>query len=301
MDTPENIPSFIVDDPAKIHGVVAGDIKLPPPPRPARKRAQPGTGGTDASGPPAHTPEDRTMWQLVKSVNLDKNPDVLLKPRYLGRGGGLLLVGPTGIGKSTLAMQCAILWALGEPAFGIEPSANLKSLIIQAENDDFDMAQMFNDVCDAQKLEGADRECAGENIIVVREDATTGEGFWLHVVRPMLAKHQPHLLWIDPALAYLGAESNSQKDVGHFLRNRLNPLLREFHCGAVVLHHTNKPPSGKDASNWSNSEYAYAGGGSAEWANWSRAVLVVRPIRGSSFFELVAAKRGGHIGWIDSA
>jgi hypothetical protein len=242
-------------------------------------------------------PHDRNMWDLSNSVDAKNDPDELLKTRYLGRSGGLLMVGPTGIGKSTIAMQCLLLWGLNRPAFGIQPNGNLKSLIIQAENDDVDMAEMFNGVCEALELNGTERENGGKQIVAVREDATSGSDFFLKVVRPMLAKHKPDLLLIDPALAYLGGESKSQRDVGHFLRTLLNPLIREFNCGAIVLHHTNKPPSGKDASTWSGNDYAYSGGGSAEWANWARAVLVLKPIKDSPVFELMAAKRGARIGW----
>jgi len=49
----------------------------------------------------------------------------LLKTRYLCRGGGMLLVGPTGVGKSTFAMQAALCWAIGRPFFGIEPAKPL--------------------------------------------------------------------------------------------------------------------------------------------------------------------------------
>ncbi len=51
----------------------------------------------------------------------------LLRHRYLCRGGGLLLAGPTGIGKSSLSMQFMISWALGRPVFGIEPARPIKS------------------------------------------------------------------------------------------------------------------------------------------------------------------------------
>ena len=68
----------------------------------------------------AHTPND---------------PSELLRNRFLCRGAGLLLVGPTGIGKSSLSMQDMILWALGRESFEIFPTRPLKSLLIQAEND----------------------------------------------------------------------------------------------------------------------------------------------------------------------
>ena len=82
-----------------------------------------------------------------------------------------------------------------------------------------------------------------------------------------------------------------------FLRNMLNPLLREFNCAAIVVHHTNKPPSGKEKPDWSAGDFAYLGGGSAEWANWARAVLGLRSLGSHSVFELRAGKRGGRLGW----
>ena len=46
------------------------------------------------------------------------DPSELLRNRLFCRGGGMLLVGPTGVGKSSLSMQGMILWALGREAFG---------------------------------------------------------------------------------------------------------------------------------------------------------------------------------------
>lgn len=138
------------------------------------------------------------------------------------------------------------------------------------------------------------------NVVVAREDARTGWQFFSETVRPLLTDHQPDLLWIDPALSYLGGEANSQKDVGGFLRNHLNPLLREFNCAVVVVHHTNKPPAGREKPDWSGGDFAYLGGGSAEWANWARAILAVRSLGSHSVFELRAAKRGGRLGWTEA-
>jgi Lar family restriction alleviation protein len=42
--------------------------------------------------------------------------------------------GATGIGKSSLVMQAALTWAMGEPFFGIAPIRPLRSVIIQKAN-----------------------------------------------------------------------------------------------------------------------------------------------------------------------
>jgi len=58
----------------------------------------------------------------------------LLGNRFLCVEGGMLFVGPSGIGKSSASIQQDILWALGRPAFGIKPARPLRILTIQAEN-----------------------------------------------------------------------------------------------------------------------------------------------------------------------
>jgi len=240
-------------------------------------------------------PIARPLSALVHHVSSD--PNELLLFRFLCRCAGLLLCGPTGIGKSSLAFQLAILWALARECFGIKPVRALKSLIVQAENDDGDQAEIRDGIYTGLGLTPDERDRAGASVIVAREDQRTGPVFLADTVRPLLSEHKPDLLWIDPALSYLGGEANSQRDVGGFLRNGLNPLLREFGCGCIVVTHTNKPATGKEKSQWTAGDFAYLGTGSAEWANWARGVLALRSIGSREVFELQAGKRGGRLGW----
>ena len=201
------------------------------------------------------------------------DPDELLRHRFLSRGGGLLLVGQTGLGKSSLSMQMMIKWALGKALFGIEPVRPLRSLLIQAENDDGDLAEMRDGVFNGLNLSPEDRALAEKNIYVVTESSKTSENFFKEVVEPLLKIIKPDVLWIDPALSYLGGDMSSQKDVGKFLRNDLAPLLTKYSCAAVIIHHTNKTSSNADKNMM---DPAYLGAGSAEWINWARAMLVLK-------------------------
>jgi hypothetical protein len=56
--------------------------------------------------------------------------ETLLGNRWLCRGGGALIVAPSGQGKSVLTAQASILWGCNKPAFGIKPSRPLRSLIL---------------------------------------------------------------------------------------------------------------------------------------------------------------------------
>ena len=177
------------------------------------------------------------------------------------------------------------------------PARPLTSLFIQAENDDGDLFEMREGVIAGIGLSEEEALNACGKILVAREDRRTAIQFFREVVRPLLAKHPCDLLWIDPALAYLGAEASAQKDVGAFLRNNLNPCLRDFRCGVVVLTHTNKPHVGREKPDWSGSEFAYLGTGSIEWANWPRGIIAIRALGSHQVFELRAAKRGSRLGW----
>jgi hypothetical protein len=191
-------------------------------------------------------------------------------------------------------------FGIGREAFGLRLSRPLTSLLIQAENDDGDIAEMRDGILRGLDLTEAERAQAIAAVRVYREDTHTGLEFCRAIVRPLLQRHRPDLLAIDPALAYIGGQSKEQGDVTPFLRNGVNPLLREFDCGGIVSHHTNKPPTGRERSNWQAGDFAYLGAGSAEWANWPRAILALRSVGSHDVFELVAPKRGGRIGWKDA-
>jgi hypothetical protein len=242
---------------------------------------------SEESGPLA-----RTLDEFVKHTTND--PDELLKHRYLCRGGGLLLVGPTGHGKSSLAMQLMIKWGLGQSVFGLEPARPLKSLLIQAENDDGDLAEMKTGVFNGLNLSAEEQTAACDNVYVTHESSKTGRLLCDDVIEPLLKKIKPDLLWIDPALAYIGSDMNSQKDVGTFLRNYLAPLLEKHNCGVVIIHHTNKINKDPDRQ---MTDFTYLGAGSAEWSNWSRAIIALNKTDVDNLYELIAAKRGGRLKW----
>jgi hypothetical protein len=250
-----------------------------------------GAGTADSDAPPI---EVRPLSRLTSPQPGDRSE--LLKSRFLCRGAGLLVTGPTGIGKSSFVVQNSVTWGLGCASFGIEPKGCIKTLLVQAENDDGDLAEMRDGIFEGLGLSQQERAIAGANLMVARVDSIAGRQFcdWLNEA---LKEHGPDLVIIDPALAYLGGDASSQRDVGAFLRQGLNPLLAEHDCGAIVIHHTVKPSGERQKPNWRAGDFAYSGAGSAEWANWARAVISIRSIGRYDRFELRLAKRGQRLGW----
>jgi len=191
-------------------------------------------------------------------------------------------------------MQLMIKWALGQSVFGLEPARPIKSLLIQAENDDGDLAEMKFGVFNGLNLSEEKQDQACKSILVSQESSKTGSELCSSVLDPLLTTFKPDLLWIDPALAYIGGDMNSQKDVGKFLRNDLAPLLTKHNCACVIVHHTNKISKDPEKQ---MTDVSYLGAGSAEWINWCRGMLAIRKTDVENLYELIAAKRGARLRW----
>jgi hypothetical protein len=220
----------------------------------------------------------------------------LLGDRWLCVGQGALAVGPTGIGKSTSSMQQDICWSIGREAFGIKPAKPLRILVIQAENDSGDLHEMVVGVMAGMGLSEEEERLCGQNLLIVSEQERTGVGFIDGVLRPLLEKHRPDIVRIDPLMAFAGCDLTQSAEAAKFLRSGINPLLTKFSCAVIFVHHT--PKNNKnDTSQYRASDWSYAGAGSADIINWARAMLVIDPCKVDGKFCFIAAKRGARIGW----
>ncbi len=253
---------------------------------------------------PSHAPKDDAVSIHVLTpkelfaYDTSNDPNTLLGSRYLCRGGSCLVVGQTGLGKSSFCVQAAVTWGLGESLFGIVPVRPLRSLIIQAENDTGDLAEMFTGVIRGTGCE--DRlEQIDSQLSFVTEAGRAGECFHAFAFG-LIERFRPDLVWIDPLFAFLGGNVSDQETVSSFLRNGLGAIAQATGITWMVVHHTNKPPKEPGMHDGLKSgDFSYLGAGSAELANWARAVLVLRETEGS-VFELRASKRGRRAGLVDS-
>ena len=248
--------------------------------------------------------EMHTFEQLFAYTPKD-DASTLVGDRWLCRGGQLLLLGQSGIGKSSYTLQQAMTWALGMPFFGMKPRQPLKSLIVQAENDMGDMAEVVQGVMSyvvaGSKLDQRTAlEQLKRNIVVARVTAQTGEGF-IEVIRELIAKHGPFdLVYGDPLLSFIGDDISQQAVASHFLRELCNPLAFEHNFAWVWSHHTGKPQSdSKSRAHWNANDYAYIGLGSSELTNWARAIAVLQTTKHEGIFKVLMAKRGNRAGVVD--
>lgn len=224
-----------------------------------------------------------------------EDPNTLLGNRYISRGDGAILSGTSGIGKSSLTLMLSVLWALGRPAFGIPPSKPLRSLIVQSEDSEGDVAEVWCSILHSLSLSQDEISQVTSNVIIVTDRVNRGLSF-----RSSLKEHieavSPDLVWLNPLQAFLDGDITQSQDLGRFLREQLNSLNEPARFAYVLIHHTTKPATGKDRTErlWHEVMYDMAGG--AELINWARAILSLRPAAEEGDFNLHLAKRGRRAG-----
>lgn len=222
----------------------------------------------------------------------EDDPTCLLgRNRYIGRGDGVLLISSSGMGKSVMAMQWAVLCALARPFLGIECKRPLTSLVVQSEDSDGDIAEVWYSLKVALHLTDLEVATVNARVHVVRDTENRGDDF-INSLRPLIERIKPDLVWINPLHAYAGCDIADAREMGNFLRGGLNRLNRDLRFAWMIIHHTPKPITGKKVPDRQWHEVMYAAAGSAELPNWSRAGLLLKPTEEQGQFNLILTKRG---------
>ena len=213
---------------------------------------------------------------LVCDVNHDA--DSLLGNRFLCRGSGGLLVGQSGIGKSTCAFQMACHWAVGKDFFGICPTSKepMKVLLVQSENDALEIAEVLQSV--TENWDPAEVELLLSHLMVANVWNKQGAEFgaWL---REATTKFNPDLVIVDPLMGFLGADVLSNEAITTFMREYINNALknppagcRQF--GMIFVHHTGKPSgNGRKGEKPTSATRMYDMLGASELVNWARCIM----------------------------
>ena len=221
------------------------------------------------------------------------DPNNVLGDRWLCRGHFGMIVGASGLGKSSLIMQASILWGLGREAFGVVPARPLKIIMVQAENDMGDLSEEVRGIVQRLDLSREELKMVNRNCRFITDALNVGQKF-IDMADGVLDVYEPDLFIVDPLLHYIGRDVSSQQAVSEFVRHGIGGLAKNYGTTFIAMHHTGKPPSDNNSrANWSNRDLSYLATGSSDLVNFARAVAVLREQYG--VFELNFTKRGERV------
>ena len=238
--------------------------------------------------------------ELMK-FNREADPTNVLGNRWLCRGGSLVMAGQAGTGKSALMMQAAINWTLGQDFFGIKTNDGMKmrTLVIQAENDAGDVAESMQDQVNGLYLDEDQKAELKDRMFIYRESVATGKEFG-EVLRKLVIQHQATICFVDPLMAFVGADISETAEAAKFLRHIIQPILNETGVIIVFMHHTGKPKSSKDKEGQTMADLAYQLFGSSEVTNWAREIACLQRCQGDEpIYRLGLTKRRSRAGMTD--
>ena len=229
------------------------------------------------------------------------DPTNVLGNRWLCRGGSLVMAGQAGTGKSALMMQAAINWTLGQDFFGIKTNDGMKmrTLVIQAENDAGDVAESMQDQIRGLGLSEFQKDDLKDRMFIYRESVATGKEFG-DVLRKLVIQHQATICFVDPLMAFVGADISETSEAAKFLRHIIQPILNETGVIIVFMHHTGKPKSSKDKEGQTAADLAYQLFGSSEVTNWAREIACLQRCPGDEpIYRFGLTKRRSRAGMTD--
>lgn len=243
------------------------------------------------------TQEHWTVDQLL-DYDIDHDPNAVIglrdgrTTRYLCKGFGAWVIGQSGTGKSSLAIQQGYTWALGRDFFGVAPVIPPRILVVQNENDKGDCAEAVQGVAKYLCNTEEDMDMIRERTHIIRCRGLTGGDFikWL---QDEVLRFKADIAYVDPLLRFAGIEVSRQDQCTKFLNELIDPMLKTTGVILNGCHHTGKPKAMRETKGWSTYDMAYSGIGSSELVNWARAISILTLVdEERKIFELRLAKRG---------
>lgn len=265
----------------------------------------------------------RTLSEFPPVIPERDNRNILIKGRWLERGGSAFLISTAGTGKSIWSIQFALSMVYAREFSGLEAWRPLKCWIIQSEDSDDRVSIDRDDIiaglehqcaieaANRDKTQDLDWKAAAEGVLFADFSGLTGADFVNELNAELMntrPEDMPDVLIINPFLDFLGGDASSQETVSAFLsggsigRDKtcgLRTVLKRFGVAALIVHHTGKPPSDKELQGWIKSALPeYQATGSSYITNWGRSFITMMKVPDVlGAVMLTAGKNGGGLKW----
>jgi len=238
--------------------------------------------------------------EAMKSFDRKADQECVIGNRWLCKGGSLLLVSQSGVGKSSFCLQFLVSLAINRQFFGIKAKEPLRVVMTQSENNLGDVAEAWQDITAGMNLYESEQKLLDENLFIYRDTHSVGQAF-LDSMRSLIELHRAQVFVCDPLLSFAGIELSDQQEMTQFLRHGVARILEETGCILVAVHHTTKPKSAKDKEGQTPSDLAYSGAGASELVNYVREVgVLVRQPGEEPVFKFSLTKRRGRAGMLNA-
>ena len=270
---------------------------------------------------PEELAERRAFDEIVRSIDdvgdyvpEEEDPNVLIYGPWLERGGSAFWVSTAGTGKSIGSFQLAHAMSMGRPFCGLRPRGRLKFWIFQSEDSERRNAQDRIDVrAELVELYGdEDTAEAWRGIKLIKLTGKVGTEFLAELDKLLGQAEcygvQPDVIILNPFLAFVGGPITDGAYVTPFLRGGmidgehtcgLQSILERHGVGALIYHHTPKPPTDSELDKWMKSAFPeYQGAGSSDITNWGRSFVTMMKVKDHPNMVCVTAgKNGAELGW----
>ena len=270
---------------------------------------------------PEELAERRAFDEIVRSIDdvgdyvpEEEDPNVLIYGPWLERGGSAFWVSTAGTGKSIGSFQLAHAMSMGRPFCGLRPRGRLKFWIFQSEDSERRNAQDRIDVrAELAELYGDENTAeAWRGIKLIKLTGKVGTEFLAELDKLLGQAEgygvQPDVIILNPFLAFVGGPITDGAYVTPFLRGGmidgehtcgLQSILERHGVGALIYHHTPKPPTDSELDKWMKSAFPeYQGAGSSDITNWGRSFVTMMKVKDHPNMVCVTAgKNGAELGW----
>lgn len=219
-------------------------------------------------------------------LDLELPPQRWLLEGLIDEGGGTLLLGKTGLGKSSLSLQLALAIASGRPFLDVFPTGDPKKVVFfQAENTIRINQRRLRDFAHAA---GISEHYVRDNILFAHNKKPNTRTYgkilnyrgepqieFLDYIRAVMEQTQAKVMVVDPLSSYAGCPENSN-DLMRIAVDIISELADEFEATPIVLHHEGKAGSGNDTQEY---ETTYASRGASSVPDWATQILQVKKIK----------------------